>query len=397
MRVVLSTYDSRGGVEPLLALAVRLRERGADVVLCAPPDCAERAAEVGVELVAVGGSVRELVHGATRPDPSDVPRVAAELMAAQFEALAAAAADADVVVTSGLMSVVAAARSVAEMLSIPSVFVSWCPIYLPSPHHRPQPLPGRPFPPEVTDAQELDALEVESYNALFGPLLNPAREAAGLAPVDDVRALILAGRPWLAADPVLAPWQEHAGLDVVRTGAWILPDDRPLSPELEAFLAAGEPPVWVGLGSVRAPDGFAHVAVEAARAQGRRLLLARGWAGLDVSGDDDCLTIGEVNQQALFRRVAAVVHHGGAGTTTTAARAGVPQVVVPQMADQPYWGQRVADLGTGAAHEGPAPTVASLSAALGTALAPQVADRADALARTIRTDGAAVAADRLLR
>ena len=43
-----------------------------------------------------------------------------------------------------------------------------------------------------------------------------------------------------------------------------------------------------------------------------------------------CFAVGEVNQQALFGRVAAVVHHGGAGTTTTAARAGVPQVVVPQ-------------------------------------------------------------------
>jgi vancomycin aglycone glucosyltransferase len=47
MRVLLSTYDSRGGVEPLVALAVQLRELGADVRLCAPPDCAEQLAEVG--------------------------------------------------------------------------------------------------------------------------------------------------------------------------------------------------------------------------------------------------------------------------------------------------------------------------------------------------------------
>ena len=51
MRVLLSTYDSRGGVEPLAALAVRLREPGAEVRVCAPPDCAERLAEVGVPLV----------------------------------------------------------------------------------------------------------------------------------------------------------------------------------------------------------------------------------------------------------------------------------------------------------------------------------------------------------
>ena len=90
------------------------------------------------------------------------------------------------------------------------------------------------------------------------------------------------------------------------------------------------------------------------------------------------------------------MHHGGAGTTTTAARAGAPQVVVPQIGDQPYWAGRVADLGIGAAHDGPTPTVASLSAALGTALTPETRARATAVAGTIRTDGATVAAKLLL-
>jgi UDP:flavonoid glycosyltransferase YjiC (YdhE family) len=91
-------------------------------------------------------------------------------------------------------------------------------------------------------------------------------------------------------------------------------------------------------------------------------------------------------------RVAAVVHHGGAGTTTTAARAGAPQVVVPQMVDQPYWAGRVADLGIGTAHDGRTPTAESLSAALRTTLTPETRARATAVAGTIRTDGTAVAA-----
>jgi vancomycin aglycone glucosyltransferase len=93
--------------------------------------------------------------------------------------------------------------------------------------------------------------------------------------------------------------------------------------------------------------------------------------------------------------VAAVVHHGGAGTTTTAALAGAPQVVVPQAADQPYWAGRVADLGIGAAHDGPVPTTDSLAAALETAFTPETRTRATAVAGTIRTDGAMVAAKRL--
>ena len=91
------------------------------------------------------------------------------------------------------------------------------------------------------------------------------------------------------------------------------------------------------------------------------------------------------------------MHHGGAGTTTTAARAGAPQVVVPQAGgDQPYWAARVADLGIGAAHDGPTPTTESLSAGLWTALAPETRARATAVAGAIRTDGAAVAARLLL-
>ena len=151
--------------------------------------------------------------------------------------------------------------------------------------------------------------------------------------------------------------------------------------------------MYVGFGSMRPPDGTAGVAIEAIRAQGRRALVSRGWAGLAlIDGRDDCFAVGEVNQQALFGRVAAVVHHGGAGTTTAAARAGAPQVVVPQRGDQPYWAGRVAALGIGTAAGGPAPTTESLSAALRTALSPQTRARATAVAGAIRTDGAAVAA-----
>jgi vancomycin aglycone glucosyltransferase len=69
-------------VEPLVGLAVRLRSVDAEVRVCAPPDCAERLAEVGVPLVPAGPPVRPLVHGA-RPPSADVPRLAAELIAAQ--------------------------------------------------------------------------------------------------------------------------------------------------------------------------------------------------------------------------------------------------------------------------------------------------------------------------
>lgn len=409
VRVVLSTYGSRGDVEPLVGLAGRLKSLGAEVKVCAPPDedFARRLATVGVEMVGVGRSARELTTAKAAPTPGNLPQRAAELIADQFAVLPAAAEGADVLLATGVMPAAAGARSVAEKLGVRSVSVTFQQLTLPSPHHSPLPYPGRPFPPGVTDNRALWDLDAQSIDALFGEALNTNRAAIGLPPVARVRDYVIGDRPWLASDPVLDPWQPtDGGLDVVQTGAWIVPDERPLPPQLTAFLEAGAPPVYVGFGSMplRAQEGgpeeAARVAVEAVRAQGRRVILGSGWAGLALTEDlrdhDDCFVVGEVNQQALFRRVAAVVHHGGAGTTTTAARAAAPQVVVPQATDQPYWARRVADLGIGAAHDGPTPTVDSLSAALKAALAPGTAARATAVAGTIRTDGTTVAAKLLL-
>ncbi|MFD9370780.1 glycosyltransferase [Streptomyces sp. NPDC060020] len=401
MRVLLSAYDSRGGVEPLVGLAVRLQELGAEVRVCAPPDeeFAKRLAGVGVEMVPTGQSVRALVTGKTPPSPGGVPRRAADLVAAFYDNVSAAAEGCDVLVATGLVPAVAGVKAVAEKLDIPYVYASYQPVSLPSPHHPPMPRPGRPLPEDVTDNRELWDRDVEDAQAVFGEAINSHRTSIGLPPVDNVRDHVFTARPWLAADPVLAPWQQPADLDVVQTGAWVLPDERPLPADLVAFLDAGAPPVYVGFGSIpmRDPEGVARATVEAIRAQGCRVVLSRGWADLALADDaDDCFVVGEVNHQALFRRTAAVVHHGGAGTTTTATWSGAPQVVVPQGADQPYFAGRVAELGIGAAHDGPTPAFESLSAALKTALAPETRARATAVAAAFHADGAMVAAKLLL-
>lgn len=395
MRVLVSSWGSRGDVEPLMGFAVRLREIGAEAQVCAPPDFADLAERVGVPLIAMGPSLRELLHGQKPLTEADAPRTAANLVAMQFDAVGAAAAGCDAIVATGLMP--AGVRSIAEKMDIGYVLVTFTPRVIPSPHHAPLHRPGRPFPPGETDNRVLWDVDAERVDALYRDPLNAHLAANGLPPVATVRDHVFTGRPWLAADPILAPWPGSPDFDVVQTGAWILPDSRPLPEDLLGFLDSGTPPVYVGFSSVRAPADAARVAIEAVRGLGRRVVLSRGWADLTPIDDaEDCFAVGEVNHQELFRRVAAVVHHGGAGTTTTAARAGAPSVVVPQVADQPYFAERVADLGIGAAHEGPTPTVESLSAALDTALSPETAARAAALAPQIRADGASVAAKLLV-
>lgn len=234
--------------------------------------------------------------------------------------------------------------------------------------------------------------------ALFGESVNHHRGSISLQALANVRDHVFTDRPWLATDPVLSPWHP-SDFDVVQTGTWILPDTRPLPTELEAFLEAGPPSVYIGFGSipVHPKEDAARVAIGAARRQGLRAILASGWADLALIDDrDDCIAVDEVNHQALFKRVAAVVHHGGAGTTAAAAIAGAPQVVVPQIVDQPYWARRVAELGIGTAHMGPNLSTRSLTAAIETALDPGIRERATETAATIRTDGATVAAKFLL-
>jgi vancomycin aglycone glucosyltransferase len=235
-------------------------------------------------------------------------------------------------------------------------------------------------------------VDAQRVNAQFREPLNRHRAALGLPPVTTVRDHVYSDRPWLAADPVLGP--PAPGLEVVQTGAWTLPDERPLPAELTAFLAAGPPPVYVGFGSISPAPDIARWSVEASRARGYRVLVSRGWADLAV---DDCFAIGDVNHQRLFGKLAAVVHHGGAGTTQTAARAGVPQVVVPiRLADNPYWAGQVAAHGVGAALDGPTATFEALAAAFDAAVAPGTRARAQAVGAQIRTDGAKAAARLLL-
>jgi vancomycin aglycone glucosyltransferase len=404
MRVLLSTYGSRGDVEPMVGLAVALRALGAEAQVCAPPDFAGLLDQANVPLVPAGQSVRAMVRevfaGNKPPSPADL---AGGVVAAQFDAVAGAAGGCDVIVTGGLTTAAAGTRAAAEKLGIRYMYAAYATCYLPSPHYPPLVFHGQQAAPDETDNLVLWDQNARGLQTAFGAPVNAFRASLGLPAVDNVRDHAYTDHPWLAADPVLAPWpgpgSGPADLDVVQTGAWTRPDERPLPATLKAFLNAGPPPVYVSFGSMplRAADQIARAVIEAVRSQDRRVLLGTGWADLALIDDrDDCFAVGEVNQQALFRRVAAVVHHGGAGTTTTAARAGAPQIVVPQVADQPYWASRVADLGLGVAHDGPVPTAESLSAALEIALAPAVAAHAASVASTVRSDGAQLAAKLLL-
>jgi vancomycin aglycone glucosyltransferase len=402
MRVLLSTIGSRGDVQPLVALATELTAHRVGVQLCVPPDFCAWIEGLGFSVTPIGPELRKMTapaQGATpfQPSPEEIRRLVEDSVAAQFAAVKAAAQGCDVIVAATALQI--AARSVSELLGARYVFVAYCPAVLPSDSHAPPPVPAwtKTGTPEPTDNRELWKRDGDRFNARFGDLLNAHRASAGLAPVSDVRGHIFGDASWLAADPTLGPWPADDAHPPFQPGAWLLADDGPLSVELERFLDAGDPPVYFGFGSARAAADVGRTMVAAARALGCRAIVAAGWGGLSLPDDgDDCLAIDEVNQQALFPRVAAVVHHGGAGTTTVAASGGAPQVIVPQMYDQHYWAKRVGELGIGVAHAAGTPTTESLTTALRAALQPAVASSARSVSTQVRRDGARVAAERLV-
>jgi UDP:flavonoid glycosyltransferase YjiC (YdhE family) len=135
-------------------------------------------------------------------------------------------------------------------------------------------------------------------------------------------------------------------------GYWFLEEPPGWQPPeaVVRFLEAGPPPVYIGFGSMddQNPERMTRVAADALRLSGQRGILLSGWGGLGVLDlPDTILRIESIPHSWLFPRVAAVVHHGGAGTTAAGLRAGVPSIITPLGGDQPFWAQRLVQLGVG--------------------------------------------------
>ena len=401
MRALLAAVGTRGDVQPALALAVELRKLGHSVRLCISPNFVEWAKSLGLEAVAMGVEMRMPARqsGAMpKLTPEELRRLREsmpDLITDQFETIGAAAEDCDVIV--GANAHQYAGPSIAELIGIGCVTAVYAPVALPSPDLAPAPTPGEPI--ETTGSRSI--LEqwrdvAKAWNERALERINRNRGCLGLGPIDDVLEYVLTDHTWLAADAAVAAVPTTPGRKIFQTGAWVLADSAPLPADLEAFLERGEPPIFVGFGSMPASSDAAHRVIAAARAASRRIIVLKGWADLELMDDaPDCIAVGDVSYDILFPRVAAVVHHGGAGTTAAAARAGVPQIITPMFGDQFYWARRIVDLGAGATTPHATMTEEFLTGALREVCVPAVIDRARTLARQIGQDGAKIAARRL--
>jgi vancomycin aglycone glucosyltransferase len=401
MRALLTAVGTRGDVQPALALALELRKLGHAVRLCISPNFVEWANSLGFEAVPMGVEMRM-----PAPKSGALPKLTPEelrrlresmpdLITDQFETIGRAAEGCDVIV--GANAHQYAAPSIAEHAGIGCVTAVYAPVALPSPDLAPSLMPGKTIDTiELTSIVEKWRDAAKAWNERALERINRNRIRLGMGPIDDVLDYVLTDHTWLAADAALAPVGATPGRTIFQTGAWVLADSTPLPTDLEAFIEHGEPPIFVGFGSMPASGDVAHRLIVAARAAGRRIILSRGWSDLELIDDaPDCIAVGDVSYDVLFPRVAAVVHHGGAGTIAAAARAGIPQLVTPMFGDQFYWASRIVHLGIGAMSPHGTMTQEFLIDALREVCGPAVAARARALARHVGRDGAKIAARQL--
>lgn len=342
LRVVISSYGSEGDSAPLITLARRMQGHGDRVRLLLERDGADRARDLGLDADPLAGDLRAARQQA-KGDPT--LRLGFRNIAEWARQTRRAAEEADVVVGSGLGA--QACQVAAGAAGRPFVGVTMFPIVPTSAFS--SPLALLPVPALLN--RPAHALIQHLLWAAFGRALRPVYRQWDMSPLPlrfDDHPTLCAVSPALLAEPT--DWPASARVIGALDAAADPPDPSGgLDRELEAFLEDGPAPVYVGFGSMAVPqpermrDAVLGLSID------RRVVFSPGWSGITLPSGPSLHVVGRVPHDALFPKMAAIVHHGGAGTLHAAARAGIPQVIVPMGGDQSWWAGRAHAAGIAAA------------------------------------------------
>ncbi|MGD9212007.1 MAG: glycosyltransferase [Desulfobacteraceae bacterium] len=344
MKILLATYGSRGDVQPMLALALAFQAKGHDVKLAAPPEKAAWAKQMNCPFHPLGSNLTKFVDGLHKVySGRSMIRSHCFLrkeIETQFETLMPIAANADLVIGSSL---VAALPSIAEALKIPYRYIAFTPQILPSANHPCPIFTHQNLPVWYNRLTWLLAEWMDRFNNVL--LINRQRRQVGLTPIDNAWRHILGQPVIVASDSVIAKVPCDVRIPkYFQTGYMHLKLPKKSHAPLQRFLSDGLPPVFAGFGSMPRLDQIDSMAiiVKAARMVGQRMVIGKFWD--EPTPFDDCrdiFFIGKYPHLDLFPHMAAVIHHGGAGTTATAAICGIPQIIIPHLLDQYYWGVQI--------------------------------------------------------
>ena len=373
MRVVIAAVGSTGDVRPMVALGAGLRAAGHEVRVATHTHFRPLVEAKGLEFRPVAGDpIGELSTSAGREwlasgaNPVGFARflgdMARELAGAITRDSLAAAEGCDVILGTLLGTVLV--WQVGEKLGIPVI-----PAYL-QPRTPTSYYPDLFFP-DLFPARDGYAARPGAALRLYHHLsyrlvgwlawrylrqpINGGRRLIGMSDLgraNQFGGAFHAPGVLYGYSPLVAPTPPDWGPGSAVTGYWVLDDSTGWTPPpaLLEFLQAGEPPVYIGFGSMihSAPEHTARTVLGALARAGRRGIVSTGWGGMRPEElPRHVFAVGSVPHEWLFSRVAAVVHHGGAGTTAAGLRAGRPSILTPFFGDQGFWGRRVHALGVG--------------------------------------------------
>lgn len=351
MNIVLTVHGTRGDVQPNISLARALMQRGHRVSLCAPPENESWAQSQGVTFHGIGKSMMDYMMRQTDLYSLKSAREGIQnfkdAVAIQHAGFPDVFRGADLIIGS---SATLGAPTVAAALGIPyrgMIFFPQAGLW--SSYYPALQIKGH------THARWFNRLswwvKYRFDNAVMLPIVNGERARYGLPPVANIWDYMLGPHVIIAADAAICPIPPDVRHRHTQVGHLHLDQQGTLDPRIRSFIDAGEKPVFISMGSfpVKDPRKTVRLLMDAARAAGARTILHQGWGKLGsyVSPDDQCLVIESAPFAQLFPLVAAVIHHGGAGTTATAARAGVPQIILPQFFDHFYWAHQIHRRGLG--------------------------------------------------
>jgi sterol 3beta-glucosyltransferase len=358
MKVTILTYGSRGDVQPFIALAHGLQENGHAVKLAAPNKFDELVTSHGISFVPLAGDPAEisrLINNAGT-NPARVVTsmgkyifsIASQVSHAAFPACEGA----DLIIHSFLFTV--GAHSWAREHNIPDISVQTFPMFAPT-REFPNVSASNISPGARSYFSHWLATQIFWHGGNSG-YRSMRRANPGISYPKKLYWPFEVHPPQLrtpllfAYSPIILPrpsdWDEH-----VHVMGYFFLNDRTYQPALALsdFLAAGPAPVCISFGSMvnRQANYIDQVVRDALRQTNNRGIILSGWSGVTHQPSIDFLYLEFAPHDWLLPKCKVAIHHGGAGTTSAGLRAGIPNVVVPFTADQPFWGNRVHAIGVG--------------------------------------------------
>ncbi|KAF8668387.1 Glycosyltransferase family 1 protein [Rhizoctonia solani] len=379
MNVNIMIVGSRGDVQPYLALGQRLQNYGHTVRISTHETFRKLVKDSGLRFFNIGGDPHELMSYMVR-NPGLIPGFESVLkgdigkkqvmVAEMLERCCLSCYEVDEespneggFVADAIISNPPTFAHIhcAEALGIPLLFrqaMPWC--------------ATAAFPHPLVDikqngSHEPNAVNYYSYTLVdmltwqgLGNVINKFRtKKLGLPSLTTASAVTMIQRssiPWTyCISPALVPkpqdWLTH--IDVVGFYFLDLAKDYVPPTELFEFIASGEPPIYVGFGSIvlKDPQEMTGAILGGIAKAGVRAIVSPGWGGLDEAmiraAGPHVFALGNAPHDWLFQYVSAVCHHGGAGTTAIGLKCGKPTIIVPFFGDQPWWAAQLAQQGAG--------------------------------------------------